>query len=100
MSFSGTKRIVAALLALLIFAVIFLSPIIDPAGTHKHDCALNDCLICLIANTLSGIRGIIDICLIALITFTALHIVCEAIRGDVIVRPSRTPIALKTKILS
>lgn len=100
MSFSGKNRLLAAVLALLIFTAVFLSPMLDPAGTHNHGCALNDCLICLVANMLGGIRNLIDICLFALITFIALHAVCEAICGESIARPSRTPIALKTKILS
>lgn len=100
MSFSVIKRFTAAILALLIFTVIFLSPIIDPAGTHDHGCAVNDCLICLLANTLGAIQNLINTCILALIAIAVIHLVCEAIRRETATMPLLTPIALKTKILS
>lgn len=100
MSFSGTKRFTAAFMIIIVISVLFLASAVEFAEGHPIVCTGNDCFICLVANTLSGIRNLINVCFITPIAFTAIQFVCEAVHGETIFHTYLSPIALKTKILS
>ena len=100
MSFSVTKRFTAACMILIVLAIIFLASAVEFAEGHPIVCTGNDCFICLVANTLNGIRSLISVCVVTSVAFIVLQFVCEAVRGETVFNTYLSPIVLKTKILS
>ena len=93
------RRISLFFLALIIFAIPIITPLLELPGGHNHTCSPSRCLVCKVSGTLGTITDAFAAFLCAFLPF----IILFSRKISLLPRPRRhtdTPIALKTKILS
>lgn len=99
MSNIGYKRAFAITAAIMLLAFLMLSPAAELYGEHDHSCSPNDCLICLVANSLSELRISFG-AMLCTATILLFIYICEAMRFREVRSYASSPVALKTKITS
>ena len=93
------RRIFILLIAVILFAVPIITPLLELSGSHNHTCSAARCLLCTVSGTLSTITDLFAVLICTLLPFIILIIHSSSVELRSAARTD-TPIVLKTKILS
>ncbi len=95
-----SKKVLAVFLSVIMTVMLILSPYLEVSDEHRKSCCGCDCLICLIASTVCLLSDYISCALLCIIALSAAIGISRIAADRLDCRKLRTPITLKTEILS